>query len=282
MVETIRLEDNFEDIIGKAAAGLGVGNLDLAQRTGLDADRIRAVMGGRFDGEAIVAAATALGLHGPSLLELAKRFWRPKPVDLEGLRSYTTPYPVPGYEEMTVNAYLAYDAGTREAVVFDSGASVEAMLGDIERLGLKVQAVLLTHTHGDHVQALDELLRATGYPEVWSHEREPYRKAHTFQEGHTFSAGGLGIQTRLTSGHSPGGTTYVIEGLTHPVAVVGDALFCGSVGGARGAFQRALDQIRKQILTLPDETVICPGHGPMSTVAEEKARNPFFPEFKPA
>ena len=86
----------------------------------------------------------------------------------------------------------------------------------------------------------------------------------------------LEIEARLTSGHSPGGMTYVVTGLSRPIAIVGDSLFAGSMGGGNVSYEDALRNNREKILTLPDETVICPGHGPMTTVGEEKAHNPFF------
>ena len=79
---------------------------------------------------------------------------------------------------------------------------------------------------------------------------------------------------------SPGGITYVIEGLQRPVAIVGDALFAQSMGGGMISYQDALSTNRSELFTLEDHTVICPGHGPMTSVGEEKSHNPFFPEFK--
>jgi len=73
--------------------------------------------------------------------------------------------------------------------------------------------------------------------------------------------------------------TYVIEGLETPIAVVGDAMFAGSMGGGMVSYADALQTNRDKIMTLPDETILCPGHGPMTTVGEEKRHNPFFPEF---
>ena len=92
--------------------------------------------------------------------------------------------------------------------------------------------------------------------------------------------GALRLETRLTSGHSVGGITYVVSGLARPVAVVGDALFAGSMGGGMVSYADALANNRRHILSLPDPTVVCPGHGPLSTVGEEKQHNPFFPEFQ--
>jgi glyoxylase-like metal-dependent hydrolase (beta-lactamase superfamily II) len=237
-------------------------------------------MDGKLNEQDLLAVAEPLGLHGPSLVELAKQAWRPEKVDVEGLFGYNSPFPVPGYEEMTVNSYLVVDKAAGVAVAFDTGADVTDMLADLEREGVKLEQVLLTHTHDDHIKALDELLKATGNPPVRVNNKEAIARAKGFDAGKTFTVGGLTIESRLTNGHSPGGTTYVITGLARPVAIVGDSLFCCSQGGARGAYGMALENNRKQILSLPDNTVLCPGHGPVTTVAEEKAHNPFFPEFK--
>jgi glyoxylase-like metal-dependent hydrolase (beta-lactamase superfamily II) len=74
--------------------------------------------------------------------------------------------------------------------------------------------------------------------------------------------------------------TYVLHGLSKPVAIVGDALFASSMGGGGVSYAEALKTNRECIFTLPDTTILCPGHGPMTTVAEEKRHNPFFPEYK--
>jgi hydroxyacylglutathione hydrolase len=80
----------------------------------------------------------------------------------------------------------------------------------------------------------------------------------------------------LTSGHSPGGMTFVVTGLSRPVAIVGDSLFAGSMGGGNVSYDDALRNNREKILTLPDETIVCPGHGPLTSVGKEKRDNPFF------
>jgi glyoxylase-like metal-dependent hydrolase (beta-lactamase superfamily II) len=85
---------------------------------------------------------------------------------------------------------------------------------------------------------------------------------------------------RSTWGHSKGGISYVVSGLAKPVVVVGDALFSSSMGGGMVSFADALATNRKELFTLPDETIVCPGHGPLTTIGEEKAHNPFYPEYK--
>src|SRR5260370_686266 len=84
------------------------------------------------------------------------------------------------------------------------------------------------------------------------------------------------IEARLIGGHSRGGMTFVATGLARRVAIVGDSLFAGSMGGGTVSYKDALRNNLEKILTLPDETIICPGHGPMTSVGEEKKHNPFF------
>jgi glyoxylase-like metal-dependent hydrolase (beta-lactamase superfamily II) len=76
-----------------------------------------------------------------------------------------------------------------------------------------------------------------------------------------------------------GGITFVVEGLERPVAIVGDAIFAGSMGGGMISYEDALRTNREKIMALSDVTILCPGHGPLTTVLEEKTNNPFFPEF---
>src|SRR5690606_31678621 len=118
-------------------------------------------------------------------------------------------------------------------------------------------------------------LGGSGDPPVWVNAREPLSGARAFDTGKVFEVGRLRIETRLTSGHSPGGTTYVLHGLGPLVALTGDALFCCSQGGAARDYVKAIERIREGILSLPETTVLCPGHGPMTTVAFERAHNPF-------
>ena len=99
-------------------------------------------------------------------------------------------------------------------------------------------------------------------------------------EGFSHTCGSLSLNTLHTHGHAVGGMSYVIEGLERPIAVVGDAVFAGSMGGGMISYKDALRTNREKIMTLPDDTVLCSGHGPMTTVSEEKKNNPFFPEFR--
>jgi hydroxyacylglutathione hydrolase len=149
------------------------------------------------------------------------------------------------------------------------------MLRRATKENLQVKLILLTHAHPDHVADLPRLREKTG-AHVFAPARETVPGAEPIEEGRRFRLGGLDIEARLTWGHSPGGLTYVVTGLARPVAVVGDSLFAGSMGGGNVSYEQAVRNNVEKILTLPPETIICPGHGPMTTVGEEKEHNPFF------
>src|SRR6476620_9271577 len=176
---------------------------------------------------------------------------------------------------MAVNAYLVWEPGTRVAAAFDTGADSRELVRFAKHHKLNVQLILLTHAHPDHVADLPALREETG-ADVFTPAREPVPGAEPIDERKKFRLGNLQIDTRLTWGHSSGGMTYVVNGLAPPIAVVGASLFAGSMGGGNVSYRDALQNNLKKILTLLDETIICPGHGPTTTVAEEKQHNPFF------
>jgi hydroxyacylglutathione hydrolase len=267
----IPLEDNVGDIIGKAQRGLGISDSELAKKTRVSSETIRKLREGDFDEAALLNVAPVLGLNGRALCELAEGEWHPEKIEeCDGLAQFNT-----DYQGMAVNAYLAWDPASRAAAAFDTGADSNDMVRFANRHKLNVQLILLTHAHADHVADLPRLREETG-ADVFTPAREPVPGAEPIEEGKRFRLGTLEIDTRLTWGHSPGGMTYVVTGLARPIAIVGDSIFAGSMGGGNVSYHDALRNNLEKILTLPDETIICPGHGPMTTVGEEKQHNPFF------
>jgi len=272
---TIPLEDGFTDVLGKAQRGLKFSDELVAARAGLTMVQwTRLKSGEEFDDVVLQRAAAALELGAEALIALAHKSWAPPPVDVAGVKQFNTVW-----EDMTVNSYLVWDVRTRQAAVFDTGGDCRPILQFARENGLKISLLLLTHTHPDHVLDLPRLKAETGAP-AFVGEQEKFADAQPFAEGRTFKLGKLKIGTRLTSGHAAGGITFVITGLERPVAVVGDALFAGSMGGGLISFADALENNRRKIFTLPDRTVLCPGHGPLTTINEEKLHNPFYPEFQ--
>lgn len=266
----IPLEDNFSDVLGKAMHGLELTDAAAARNSGLSVRQVRLLLEGQFDEVAARSLASALHLQPDALVRLAKGVYQPAVSCPASLVTVTTEL-----GGMKVNAYVLWDTECRDAAIFDTGASATPILEVIEREKLNPVSIFITHSHSDHIHALGALKRELGV-EAWSSEFEPVRGTNTFRPGDLFNAGCHFIRTRHTPGHSPGGATFVIEGKRIDAAIVGDALFAGSMGGARGNYAAALENIRREILSLADSTIICPGHGPLTTVALEKINNPFF------
>ncbi len=267
----IPLEDNVGDIIGKAQRGLRISDTELAEKARVSSQKIRKLREGDFDELALLRIAPALGLAARALCELATGEWHPKKInEREGLGQFNS-----RYHDMAVNAYLIWDPGSRTAAAFDTGADCSEMVRFAIKEKLSVKLILLTHAHSDHVADLPRLREETG-GQVFTPARESVPGAEPIEEGRRFRLGNLDIDTRLTWGHSPGGMTYVVTGLARPIAIVGDSLFAGSMGGGNVSYDDAVRNNLEKILTLPDETIICPGHGPMTTVGEEKRHNAFF------
>jgi glyoxylase-like metal-dependent hydrolase (beta-lactamase superfamily II) len=266
----IPLEDNFADVIGKAQRGLEISDSELAEKARIDASAIRKLRGGHFDELAVFRIAPVLGLGARALRDLAQNEYRPSVSGIDGLAVFNTLF-----HDMRVNAYLVWDPGSRKAVAFDSGADCKPMLDRITKEKLMVQLILLTHAHADHIADLARLVKATAAP-VFISGRESAPGAKAIGESEEFQVGRLKIKSLLTWGHSRGGMTYFVTGLGHPLAIVGDSIFAGSMGGGNISYKDAVKNNLEKILTLPDDTIICPGHGPLTTVAEEKEHNPFF------
>lgn len=182
-------------------------------------------------------------------------------------------------DDMTVNAYLVWDEVTREAALFDTGFDAAPILELIKSNQLTLKHLFITHSHPDHIAAL-EPIRAK-FPKVRIHSSMKGAPVDQRNRANDFiMLGSLRITNRETTGHAEDGVTYVVgnwgDDAPH-VAIVGDAIFAGSMGGARELLEHARTKVREQIFSLPPATLICPGHGPLTTVGEEKANNPWFP-----
>lgn len=195
--------------------------------------------------------------------------------------------------ELMVNCYLVGCKKTRDIIVIDPGGEAELILEQIDRNGLHVTAVVNTHGHGDHIGANAEMMEATGkplligekdaqmLPDAWKNLSAPFGlkivsppATRTLKEGDTIEIGERSLSVIETPGHSLGSVTLVGDGF----AVVGDLIFAGSVGRTDltgGNMSQLLKMIHDKILPLGDDCILYPGHGPETTVGEEKRSNPF-------
>jgi glyoxylase-like metal-dependent hydrolase (beta-lactamase superfamily II) len=275
---TVQLEDHLGDIIRKARAMSGVTASAASTAAGLSETELAALEEtGEIAGREINFAALAklVGLDPQKLAGIAAG-WLPPATDLSAwheLRVFTT-----ADEGLTVNCYLAWDEVTRDAALFDTGLDAQPVLACLAENNLLLRHIFITHSHWDHVEALPKIREA--WPKARLHSGSnsaPVDQRNKPSE--IVHLGGLRVTHRETPGHAEDGVTYLIgnwqEDAPH-VAVVGDTIFAGSLGRGNQSWDLARQKIREQILSLPPATLLCPGHGPLTTVAAEKAHNPFF------
>jgi len=273
----MNLEDHLGDILRKGRESKGISLAAAAQAAGL-ADSAYAALeeSGLPPGQVNYAAlGGALGLAGQKLEGIAKG-WLPAAPDLSlwrELRRITTKS-----EGIEVHCYLVWDEVSRDAALFDTGWAAAPVLQLIEENGLTLRHLFLTHMHEDHIAAMGAIREK--HPKLHLHTNS--RSAppqHRNRANDFLHLGSLRLTNRDTPGHAEEGVTYIIgtwpEDAPH-VAIVGDSIFAGSIGSGKQSWDLARQKVREQIFTLPDETLLCPGHGPLTTVAEEKSNNPFF------
>jgi hydroxyacylglutathione hydrolase len=273
----ILLEDYSEDIICKVMRGRGISDTEVCRESGISEAELAALLQGEALEDPLRKVAPVLGLGADALVACANKTWYPDQPDVfDGFDMANTKF-----HDMMVNAYVVWDPATSLVVVFDSGADSRPLLKTISNHSLKGALILLTHSHADHVIDLDRLVSETGSPPVWVNALESGDDdfpagVQTFDAGKTFQVGGLTIDSVLTNGHSPGGTTFIVHGLSRRLAIVGDSIISGSMGGSMTAYEQARKNIIEHLLTLPQDTILAPGHGPLTTVEQERTNNPFF------
>ena len=277
-VSPMNLEDHLGDIIRKARAMSSVSTSTAAVAAGISETELSAL---EESGKAAAKInfpklAPLIGLN-PAKLEAIANGWLPAPKDLSAwreIRVFTT-----AGEGLTVNCYLVWDEVTRDAALFDTGLDAKPVLDCIAVEQVQLRHIFITHSHWDHVEALPKIREA--WPKARLHSGS--KNAPVDQRNKTAEIvhlGGLRVTHRETPGHAEDGVTYMVGNWQEDaplIAFVGDAIFAGSIGRGNQSWDLARQKVREQILSLPAETLICPGHGPLTTVAEEKEHNPFFP-----
>jgi glyoxylase-like metal-dependent hydrolase (beta-lactamase superfamily II) len=258
------LEDDFTYVLRKALIGHSLAPAKAAALAGLPANDVLAFLRGTFSAATARKLAPVLGLNAEAFARHAA--YLPASLDLPGIARLDLPF---GDER--VNAWLVSDGAA--CMLFDAGYQPRNLLEAIaaHRTRLPDRA-FITHAHHDHTGTLEHLLTAA----------IPVHAANipgtiAMQPGDMVCCGPLAIRACDLSGHATPALGFHIDGLAHPVLVTGDALFAGSMGGCASPaiYQHALHRLRATLSPLPDSTVLLPGHGPATTLGEERAANPF-------
>lgn len=195
------------------------------------------------------------------------------------------------------NCYVVVCGDTGEALLVDCGDEAPRILSTVERLGVSVRAIVNTHSHLDHVAALAEVKEALAVPVLMHAADMPVyemieAQAAMFglaaprrvdidrfiEHGERIEVGRLAAEVLLAPGHSPGSVCLKVDHPDHASVFAGDVIFRGSIGRTDlpgGSYETIVETLRTIFVPLPDDTVVYPGHGPATTMGEEKRTNPF-------
>lgn len=274
------LEDDFCDIIKKARTGQGLSVGDVALTSGLPSGTITSLERGACppDRSEVRALAEALGLRLGPLEQIAIEKWEPAiapPVSwIETVRGSIGGYGVQGY--------VVHDDG--EAVLIDTAYNAPAMIEFLSGRQLRLIGICLTHGHADHADGIEQIVKFREVPVYLGTEdidllswRPPDEQLSAPKHGQTISVGRLSVHCLATPGHTPGGICYRVDADSQRLCFVGDTLFSGSIGRSNPStlYCTHLQSLRTQVLGLPPEYRLLPGHGPATTVREERDHNPF-------
>ncbi len=259
------LEDDFTHVIRKAFKGLSLSPSEAAVRAGLPENEVLAFSRGKFAAEIARGLAPVLGLDPEALATHPD--YEPAPLDHPAITRLELPF-----GEDHVNAWLLADGG--RTILFDTGDDKSSCFSKLRDLGITfVNATFITHGHADHIGGNDKLQRNSGV----AYGPKKVRWVRSTKSGDIYQMDPFRVKVMDISGHAKPAFAYIVRGLSVPILIPGDAIFAGSIGGCPDpeAYRHALQRIRKVTSSLPDETIILPGHGPATTLGEERVRNPF-------
>ncbi len=280
------LEDDFCDIIKKSRHGQTLSVAEVARQSHLAQNDLEDLEHGvRLPNNTEVASlAHTLNLRTQPLANIVINGWIPNDVPSwtreSGLVT-TVLGDIGGYE---VKGYLLTDHQTNESVMIDTGYNAKQMLQTIQENQLTLKAVCLTHGHTDHAGGLERILTQWPVPVYIGKEdlalldwAPPQQLLIHPTSGETVALGALKLECLATPGHTPGGYCFRLKTTHHALCFVGDTLFSGSIGRSNPLtlYPTHLASVREIVLMLEDRTVLLPGHGPATTVQEERSQNPF-------
>lgn len=279
VIERAPLEDELGDVLDKAMRHAGLTEQELAARARVDVNRLRDVIDyrGSFDPEELGRLAGVLGLHAAGLAAVASgRYPLPEP---SGLPFCLYPLRM-AYGIGVANAYLVGDCASEAGVLFDCGTDPEALRRVWPARVTRLEAVFLTHYEAEHVGGLAEVrARFPGVPVFGPGGEGAPTGVVTLQDGATLEVAGFSVRVWHTPGHVESHHCYLVSAPRargrRSLLVTGDLLFAGSAGGCYFCRDRLSASLRRIWREAPADAVVAPGHGPLTTIKNERAYNPF-------
>jgi glyoxylase-like metal-dependent hydrolase (beta-lactamase superfamily II) len=276
----IPLEDELGDVLDKALRCAGLNEEQLAERTGMSVEKIQNAEDYRYDdltdGD-LQRLAAALGLNEVGMSALARsRYPRPR---VTGLPFCVHPLHMP-FGVGVVNAYAVVDCATGVGILFDGGTDFGTLQKVWPGAVTRIEAAFLTHPEAEHIGGMSGALRQHGLGTFYGPRCGPTGpECWPLGEGETVVAAGYQVTAFSTPGHCAEHNCYLVRPKAVPRArallVSGDLIFAGSLGGGYFSCRQLLKHAHRILDALPGSTVIAPGHGPMTTVANERKYNPF-------
>ena len=276
-MSVIPLEDDFCDIVRKASKGRKLDAAALAARTGLEPGRIEQLTAGTAGPSEDEARAIAreLALDPGKLADIALARWAPAPAQWDHVRHHPqNPHPS--------NGYIFFLEDGRTAALVDPAGTPRNLLTAIGRGPYALRYILITHKHADHCDATADVYSAFPNAQIVMHKADVAAigalapKALHLNDGDEVPFGdAAAIRMIHTPGHTDGSSCYLFKSTLFS----GDTLFAGSVGGTfgdRSTYEDLIAGVRGKLFKLDEATVVMPGHGPPTTIGEERAHNPFF------
>jgi glyoxylase-like metal-dependent hydrolase (beta-lactamase superfamily II) len=273
----VPLEDELGDVLEKAMRCAELSDVTLGERSGVSTEKIRDAIDYRYDFslDEIARLAEFLALNEVGLAALASGHY-PVP-DIGGLpfclHAVHTPHGIG-----VANAYILADCGSSRGILFDTGADPYTLLQAWPSAIRHLDAIFITHPETEHVGGLAEVQRRFGPVPVFGPVGAMIPRALALAEGTRMKLGVLEVETLSTPGHAEAHNCYLVRAAgiwsSRALLISGDILFAGSVGGAFFCSEKLKVHV-KRLLTLPDATVVAPGHGPLTTIKNERTFNPF-------
>jgi hydroxyacylglutathione hydrolase len=258
------LEDDFTYVLLKALRGHALTAGEVALRAGIPESQVLTFSRGHFSTETARCIARVLGLNPEALAN--HDHYLPKPLDQPCIHRLDLPF---GSER--VNAWLIWTADT--AILFDTGYEPASCVVALDAIGAPpLNQIFITHAHVDHIGGVQTFMMRGNILRGASIDN-----ALTLRPGDSIRCGSLTVRACDLSGHANPALGFHIDGLAMPVLVTGDALFAGSIGGCAtpAVYQHALKRLNEILTPLSGTTLLLPGHGPATTLGEERTNNPF-------